>query len=262
MNAAVQSGDRSGLVLIDRGDDGVWVLTLNDPDRRNAMGSALVEQLLSAVESFSNEASARVLVLTGTGSAFCAGADLRSLASAGSVEDSAAGLRDIYQGFLAVASCPKPVIAAVNGPAVGAGMNLALAADIRLVTPQARFDTRFAQLGIHPGGGHTWMLQRLVGSDTARAMLLFGQVVSGAHAVSLGLATACVDPPELLSTALTFAGRAAGYAPEILADIKRTLGDTAAMDTHGEAIERELVDQARSVRSEAFRAKLGLTAPE
>lgn len=248
------------LVLCHRHDPGIWVLTLNDPNRRNAMGAALVDRLHALVTEFVADPQARVLVVTGAGSAFCAGADLRSLAAAGTVEDSADGLRDIYRGFLAVAQCPKPVIAAVNGPAVGAGMNLALAADIRIVSPRARFDSRFSALGIHPGGGHTWMLQRLVGSDTARAMLLFGRVIDGPEAVSVGLATACVEGDEsVLDGALVYAERAAGYPPEILADIKRTLDEVRSFGTHSEAIDRELADQARSVRSDAFRARLGLS---
>ena len=109
------------------------------------------------------------MIVTGAGKAFCAGADLTALGAA--TED---GLRVIYDGFLAVANCTLPTIAAVNGAAVGAGLNLALAADVRIAGPAALFDPRFQKLGIHPGGGATWMLQRAVGPQVARASLLFG----------------------------------------------------------------------------------------
>ncbi len=123
------------------------------------------------------------LIVTGAGKAFCAGADLSALGAA--TED---GLRLIYDGFLAVANCALPTIAAVNGAAVGAGLNLALAADVRIAGPAAVFDPRFQKLGIHPGGGATWMLQRAVGPQVARASLLFGMRFDAQAAVRYGLA--------------------------------------------------------------------------
>src|SRR5690606_30490026 len=110
-----------------------------------------------------------------------------------------------YEGFLRVARCPLPTIAAVNGPAVGAGMNLALACDVRLAGQSARFDTRFLQLGVHPGGGHTWMMRNAVGPQAAAAMVLFGEVLDGAEAERCGLAWRCVADDELVDTAFTMA---------------------------------------------------------
>ena len=128
--------------------------------------------------------------MTGAGKAFCAGADLTALGTA--TED---GLRVIYDGFLAVAQCTLPTIAAVNGPAVGAGLNLALAADVRIAGPAAMFDPRFQKLGIHPGGGATWMLQRAIGPQAARASLLFGMRFDADAAVRYGLALQVADDP-------------------------------------------------------------------
>ena len=119
------------------------------------------------------------MIVTGAGKAFCAGADLSALGAA--AED---GLRRLYDGFLAVADCTLPTVAAVNGPAVGAGLNLALACDVRIAGPAALFDARFQKLGIHPGGGMTWMLQRAVGPQLARAALLFGMRFDADAAVS------------------------------------------------------------------------------
>ncbi len=130
--------------------DGVAVLTLDDPARRNALSLELCEQLSSAVASAESDATVGALVVTGNPPAFCAGADLTQLGD--SRRD---GLLRIYEGFLAVARSPLPTIAAVNGAAVGAGMNLALACDLRLAGASARFEDRFLDLGIHPGGGAT-----------------------------------------------------------------------------------------------------------
>ena len=150
-------------------EDRVALITINDPDRRNAVTAEISIALRAAVDEAKANPDVHAVIVTGAGKAFCAGADLTALGEA--AED---GLRVIYDGFLAVADCTLPTIAAVNGAAVGAGLNLALAADVRIAGPAALFDPRFQKLGIHPGGGATWMLQRLVGPQVARASLLFG----------------------------------------------------------------------------------------
>ncbi|HTI26446.1 MAG TPA: enoyl-CoA hydratase-related protein, partial [Kutzneria sp.] len=157
-------------ILVDRRDR-VAVLTVHDPDRRNALNLSLATELAEAVRACEADEQVGAVVVTGTPPAFCAGADLTALGEAREQ-----GLRDIYAGFLAVADCSLPTVAAVNGAAVGAGLNLALACDVRLAGDRAKFDARFLQLGIHPGGGMTWMLQRIVGPQQAAAMTLFSQV--------------------------------------------------------------------------------------
>ncbi|KKW64543.1 enoyl-CoA hydratase, partial [Mycolicibacterium elephantis] len=170
----------SDLVLVHI-EDRVAVVTVNDPDRRNAVTFDMSVQLRAAVDAAEANPDVHALVVTGAGKAFCAGADLSALGEA--TED---GLRKIYDGFLAVANCALPTIAAVNGAAVGAGLNLALAADVRIAGPAALFDPRFQKLGIHPGGGATWMLQRAVGPQVARASLLFGMRFDAEAAVRHG----------------------------------------------------------------------------
>ena len=140
-------------------------------------------------------ASARVVV-TGAAPAFCAGANLGNLAEA--TEES---LGNIYEGFLRIARSPLPTLAAVNGAAVGAGMNLALGCDVRIAARRAKFDTRFLQIGIHPGGGHTWMLRRIVGPQATFAGVVFGEVMDGAEAERVGLVHRCVDDDQLLAAA-------------------------------------------------------------
>ena len=168
----------------------VALITVNDPDRRNAVTAEISAGLRAAVDAAEANTDVHALIVTGAGKAFCAGADLTALGDA--TED---GLRSIYDGFLAVANCALPTIAAVNGAAVGAGLNLALAADVRIAGPAALFDPRFQKLGIHPGGGATWMLQRAVGVQAARASLLFGMRFDAEAAVRYGLALEVADDP-------------------------------------------------------------------
>src|SRR5579872_5041398 len=216
------------LVLCERGvlAPRVAVVTINDPDRRNALTLAMVDEIVAVFEQLEADADVGAVVVTGAPPAFCAGADLSHLGSSGASASQAdgssgpsqaggsarqEGMRSIYEGFLRVARSPLPTIAAVNGAAVGAGMNLALCCDVRLASPRARFDTRFLQLGLHPGGGHTWMLHQAAGPQTAAAMVLFGEVFDGETAARCGLAWRCVPEEELLTAAGAMAARAASF---------------------------------------------------
>ena len=235
--------------------DGVGVVTLAAPARRNAFDLAMCDEVIAAVDALEADGSVGALVVTGEGSAFCAGADLSHLGGAhgGSHRE---GLLAVYEGFLRFARSPLPTIAAVNGAAVGAGMNLALACDVRLAGESARFDTRFLQLGIHPGGGHTWMMRNIVGPQATAATVLFGEVLSGAEAERAGLAWRCVPDDELLPLALELASRAAAAPRELVERVKATIGDMGRITDHAEAVERELGDQVWSVGQPAFAEKL------
>ena len=235
--------------------DGVAVITLDAPERRNAFDLAMCDEVVEVVDAAEADPSVGALVITGAGSAFCAGADLSHLSGGhgGSHED---GLLAVYEGFLRFARSPLPTIAAVNGPAVGAGMNLALACDLRLAGESSRFDTRFLQLGIHPGGGHTWMLRHAVGVQSAAAMVLFGEVLSGAEAAERGLAWRCVPDTELLEVAVAMAAKAASVPRELLERAKATLHQVATVGHHADAVQQELVDQAWSARQPAFADRL------
>lgn len=227
------------------------MVTLDDPERRNALNLDLNLELVAAMDDLEHDDGIGACVVTGAGRAFCAGADLTQLGAS-----RREGLLRIYEGFLRVADSPLPTVAAVNGAAVGAGMNLALACDVRLAGASARFDTRFLDLGIHPGGGHTWMFRNIAGQQAAMAAVLFGQVLDGAEAERVGLAWRCVDDAELLDTAVAFAARAADAPSELTRRVKRTIQDMAAITDHGEAIERELGDQVWSMDQPAFAEKL------
>lgn len=235
-------------------EDRVAVVTVNDPDRRNAVTFDMSVQLRAAVDAAEANPDVHALVVTGAGKAFCAGADLSALGEA--TED---GLRKIYDGFLAVANCALPTIAAVNGAAVGAGLNLALAADVRIAGPAALFDPRFQKLGIHPGGGATWMLQRAVGPQVARASLLFGMRFDAEAAVRHGLALAVADDPVAAARELA-AGPAAAPRDVVLATkaSMRATANPGVVDTdqHRIAVDTELGPQATSILSPEFAERL------
>jgi enoyl-CoA hydratase len=233
---------------------------LSDPARRNALSVELSSQLADAVAECDRDESVHAVVITGAPPAFCAGADRSALAAAGQ-SGSEVQLRGLYAGFLAVANATLPTIAAVNGPAVGAGLNLALACDVRVVGPGAVFDARFLQLGIHPGGGMTWLAQRAAGWQTAAAMALFGEPLDAAEAVRIGLAHRLVETggeprsPEaheaVLAAAVDMARRAADAPRELVIATKAALHATSTMPHHTDAVTYELAPQLNSLRSRA-----------
>jgi enoyl-CoA hydratase len=227
----------------------VAVVTVSDPAKRNAMALDLAEQLVAAIADAEADESVGALVITGQEPGFCAGADLGQLGD--SKED---GLRAIYAGFLAVAHCTLPTVAAVNGAAVGAGMNLALACDLRIAGPRARFDSRFMQLGLHPGGGYTWMAQRALGRQGAYAVTLFGEILGAEEAERAGLVWRSV--PDALETAVELAARAADGPRDLVRTTKRTLVVSAGLDTQSDAVEVEIRSQVASLESPAFAERL------
>ena len=229
--------------------DRVAVLTLSHPERRNALNIELSGKLVDAVRAAVTDDGVGAIVITGEDPAFCAGGDLAELARA-----DPATLHTVYAGFLAIAQCPLPTIAAVNGAAVGAGLNLALACDLRLAGPRAKFDARFLSLGLHPGGGYTWMLQRLLGPQAAAALTLFGDVLDAAEAARIGLVHRVAE--EVVPAAVELAGRAAAAPRDLVVATKATMRLTAGAMSHAEAVEIEVRAQAESVRSEQFQERL------
>lgn len=234
--------------------DRVGLVTVNDPDHRNAVTNRISAALRTAVEALETDSAVHAIVITGAGTAFCAGADLSALGAA--AED---GLHRLYDGFLAVADCALPTIAAVNGPAVGAGLNLALACDVRIAGPRALFETRFQKLRIHPGGGMTWMLQRAVGPEIARAALLFGKRFDAEAAVGHGLALRVADDP--VAGALELAAGPAAAPRDVVIATKATMRATISpgavdSDQHAIAVRTEVGPQAKSIQSPEFAKRL------
>ena len=158
----------------------------------------------------------------------------------------------VYQGFLRVRDCPLPTIAAVNGPAVGAGFNLALACDVRLAGPGALFDTRFTALRLHPGGGHAWMLARAVGQQRATLACLFGEVWDARTAVDVGLAATLVED-GLVDAAVELGQRLAHQEKAYVQRLVATLRSALSITAHADALAEETAAQRWSAARPAFR---------
>ncbi|GAA1015113.1 enoyl-CoA hydratase [Acrocarpospora pleiomorpha] len=201
----------TGRILLER-HGAVAVIRLHAPERRNALDPEMADDLVAACGIIARDESCGAAVIFGSGAGFCSGAVRDVLAHAG--EDPAEegrwdDISRIYHAFTAVGELPVPTIAALDGAAVGAGMNLALATDIRIVTANAMFRSGFMEIGIHPGGGHLHLLERQIGRGTAAAIGVFGADVRGSRAVELGLAWSCVTSAQLEEEALSLAARVA-----------------------------------------------------
>lgn len=235
-------------------DDGVRVVTLDDPDRRNAMGDEMGAELREAAAEISADPDARVLVVTGEGKAFCAGADLPAMFGDAErpVADTHAYLQGYYTAFLALRDLPIPTIAAVNGPAVGAGLNLAMACGIRIAGKDASFGATFAKIGLHPGGGCTHFLVEAIGASRALRTLLLGDVINAERAVAWGLAEGPEDDP--LAAALELAEGIAAVEPQLARHITRAVRLAASTHDLDAVLEYESWAQAASASSPTLQA--------
>jgi enoyl-CoA hydratase len=220
------SGTRIELVI----DDGTAWITLNGPERRNALDIAAAVDLIAACDEIDADASVGAAVITGAGQAFCSGADtdrLNQLRTA-RADEGYEGLDQLYAGFRRFAGLTVPTVAAVNGAAVGAGLNLALAADLRIASSNALFRSGFAAIGIHPGGGHLHLLARAAGAATAAAAGVFAQPIDAERAVATGLAWAAVPADQLRATVAGLVQHLAADPPlarALAADLHRTVFD-------------------------------------
>jgi enoyl-CoA hydratase len=217
-----------------RVEDGVGRIHLNDPGSRNAFTADVAQALVAAVSAVAAEAGA--VVLTAEPPVFCSGGNLDDLI------EPKAPLSVIYEGFDALRRCPVPTIAVVDGPAIGAGVNLPLACDVVVAGPGARFDPRFLDVGIHPGGGHLHGLRQRVGRQGAAALSLCGDALTGEEAAAVGLAWRYAEDP--LALALRFARRAAGRDRELVVRTKQTL-DTDSDDPVAVEAEAQAWSMAR-----------------
>ncbi len=238
------------LIILER-SEGVATLTLNNPAERNTMTAELVSDIKQAMDEIEADQTIGAIIVTGAAPAFCAGANLGNLAEA-----DGESLTKIYEGFLRIARTPLPTIAAVNGAAVGAGMNLALCCDVRIAAHRAKFDTRFLQIGLHPGGGHTWMFRNIAGPQATMAAVVLGEILDGHEAQRVGLVYKCVPDDELMATARVMAVRAASAPRELAIITKRTIQEMANVATHDEAVAKELEPQVWTTRQPWFAERL------
>jgi enoyl-CoA hydratase/carnithine racemase len=239
--------------------EGVATLTLNRPENRNSMTPDLMAAFRAAVAEAAADRALRAVVITGRGASFCAGADFRGASPLpGDAPDDAAALPDYerlyatYEPFLDVFDLPMPVLAAMNGHAVGGGFGLALVCDLRIANREARYGANFARLGFHSGMAISHLLPRIVGVPTAADLLFTGRLVSGAEAAAIGLAHEAVAPGEVLAAAQARARAIAACAPETVRLLKRSLYRGAGWDPRA-AARAEAFAQAATMRSEDAR---------
>ena len=227
----------------------VGLITLNDPDKRNAITLAMNDEIGSALDAWEADEGIGAVVLTGADRGFCAGADLDDLMAGSNAEE----MKAIYDGFLRIAHTPLPTIAAVNGAAVGAGMNMVLACDLVLAGREyAKFDSRFLQIGIHPGGGHTWRLRQIAGRSTTMAMVMFNQILRAERAKEVGLAWEVIDDADLVDTAVEMAAVAAGQDRELNARTKATILTLDTITESNQAVDYEIHPQLWSMGQPPF----------
>lgn len=217
-----------GLVKTEWTDRGVAVLTLCDPDRRNAMTEAMGDALSAAVAELSTRDDLRVVVLTGEPPAFSAGGDLGMLEELGRKTreqgfDASETMKAFYRRFLAIRELPVPAIAAINGHAVGAGACVGLACDLRIVAQEARIGLNFAKLGLHPGMGGSWLLPEAVGRQRAAELLYTGRLARGPEWAAWGMALEALPAAEVLPRALALAADIAGSSPVVVRQLKQSL---------------------------------------
>jgi 2-(1,2-epoxy-1,2-dihydrophenyl)acetyl-CoA isomerase len=235
--------------------DAVSTLTLNRPERLNALDAALGHALLDALVGVGKDDRVRAVVVTGAGRAFCAGGDVNLLREARESEDVGkieALLKTGKQIVLAIAKMPKPVVAAVNGPAAGAGANLALCCNVRVASELASFTQSFAKLGLFPDFGGTYFLPRLVGPAAAMELMIGAETVSAADALRMGLVSHVAPPDRLEEETALLAERLAAAPPIVARGVKQTLSveDCEQLE---KALDEEIRWQINCFRSEDCR---------
>lgn len=257
-----ESGQDSRLVLCERFASGVAVVRLNRPEHLNALNLALRQELAETFSSLQDDESIRCIVLTGNEKAFAAGADLKDLASQ-SMTDFISRRTERY--WAAVTATPQPVIAAVNGYALGGGLELAMMCDIIVAGESAQLGQPEIRVGIIPGAGGTQRLTRAVGKYHAMKLCLLGKPVSGREAFGMGLVSECVADDEVFTTALKLAETVARLPPFAVRAIKECIieGESASLQA-GLALERKALHSlfATEDRVEGMEAFLQKRRPD
>jgi 2-(1,2-epoxy-1,2-dihydrophenyl)acetyl-CoA isomerase len=235
-------------VLLDKLEGGVLTLTLNRPERLNALNGALIEGLSAGIERAATAPECRAVLITGAGRGFCAGADLanRAFAPGDARPDLGQSLENGINPLIrAIRNLPKPVVCAVNGPAAGAGANLALACDIVLAAKSAQFLQAFVRIGLIPDAGGTFILPRLIGDARARALMMLAEPLGAEEAQAAGMIYRAVDDQDLMGEARMAAERLAGGATHALGLIKRALAASPGNDLDAQLdLERDLQREA------------------
>jgi enoyl-CoA hydratase/carnithine racemase len=195
-------------------DGGIGTITIDRPDKRNAMTFAILAEFIETVGRAGRDDDARVVILTGSGGSFCAGTDLADLNTIPGETRGLRGEAEQTEVWWPLAACPKPVIAAIDGPAVGMGAEFTSQCDIRVASTNARFAWNFAHRGLVPDtGAGTWLLPRIIGHTQALRLLYTGEFVSAQHALELGYVSQVVKPEELQASARVLAQQILAGSP-------------------------------------------------
>ena len=234
-------------LLLDRAANGIVTLTLNRPEKKNAMNRTMFDELLAVFREVDATPSDRVLVITGAGDAFCSGADLGDRGS--DTRPTLVRLHWVADIALALHRIPKPVIAKVNGVAVGAGLNLALGCDLIVASEQARFSEIFARRGLSVDFGGSWLLPRMIGMHRAKELAFFADILSAKEAADMGLVNRVVPAGQLDAFVADWANRLAAGPPLALSMTKRLLSNSFSM-TMDEALEAEGMAQSVNAGTE------------
>jgi 2-(1,2-epoxy-1,2-dihydrophenyl)acetyl-CoA isomerase len=238
--------------LLETASDRVATLTLNRPERLNALSSSILDGLLEALPRLGADADIGVVVLTGNGRGFCAGGDVKSMAEGSSqlgVEDAVQRLRGRMEVSRLLHEIPKPTIAMVNGPAAGAGLAMALACDLRIASESARFITAFAKVGFSGDFGGSYFLSKLVGTAKARELYYTGDPLDSAQALALGIVNRIVPDSELAGATMALARRLARGPSVALALMKQNF-NAAESGTLSELLDVEALNQIKTGRTE------------
>jgi len=233
---------------------GVRWIALNRPESKNGLTDAVNQQLIDALDGAAADKAIRCVVVTGKGGNFCSGLDLKAMAAGGmgGFENVEEHMRKYFHGLIrAVRRVEKPVVAIVDGAAVGYGCDLALACDLRIGTERTRFGEVFVKRGLMPDGGGTWTLPRLVGVGKALELMFTGDLVGADDALEIGLLTRIIPSAEAEQQAWDFAKRLAAGPPLVHAWIKRAVYAAQATDLDA-ALETEVKGQMQLLRSKDF----------
>ena len=230
--------------------DSVAVLTMNRPERLNALSRPMIDAAIAALERCADDPAVGCVVLTGAGRGFCAGGDVTAMADPsstgdGTLEQQVDRQRAVHRFAGLLHASPKPTVAAINGACAGAGFGLALACDLRLAADGARFTTAFAKVGFSGDFGITWPLVRIVGEAKAKELLFLSDVIPAAQALELGLVNRIAPAASLLMEALDIAARLARGPRTAYRYMKQNI-DAAAVETYQQLLDREAFTQCRT----------------
>lgn len=241
--------------LIVENDGGVVTVTLNRPEARNALDLVMRRELVGVLDDIEADSTARVVILTGAAGHFCAGGDVKSMQPGSAAADGRARVAALNRLVMRLVEFPRPVIAMVDGFAVGAGCNLALCCDLVIASDRAKFGEVFAKIGLVPDGGGSWLLPRVVGLARAKELIFTADIIDAAEAARIGLVNRVVPAAELAAATRALAQRIAQGPPKVLAMAKHMVNRAASTDL-ASALDVEAFSQAIAITGDEHREGL------